>query len=137
MIKTLVVVFLYTLFLCIAIGLVMAVSTGSFFEHIVLAGFVLLMTYLLEKGFVAKRRSKMTVMFEKPELVHPDRKKELIDELLEFVDGVLDELGSRHEIEKVHDIFKTGTGADRQLNVFKNTGSLIEVVKNIEDSFLA
>jgi|LauGreDrversion4_2_1035121.scaffolds.fasta_scaffold19707_3 hypothetical protein len=69
------------LFLCIAIGLVMAVSTGSFFEHIVLAGFVLLMTYLLEKGFVAKRRSKMTVMFEKPELVHPDRKKELIDEL--------------------------------------------------------
>jgi carboxylate-amine ligase len=63
--------------------------------------------------------------------------KELIDELLEFVDGVLDELGSRHEIEKVHDIFKTGTGADRQLNVFKNTGSLIEVVKNIEDSFLA
>lgn len=69
------------LFLCIAIGLVLAVSTGSFFEHIVLAGFVLLMTYLLEKGFVAKRRSKMTVMFEKPELVHPDRKKELIDEL--------------------------------------------------------
>jgi hypothetical protein len=69
------------LFLCIAIGLVMAVSTGSFFEHIVLAGFVLLMTYLLEKGFVAKRRSKMTVMFEKPELVHADRKKELIDEL--------------------------------------------------------
>jgi carboxylate-amine ligase len=53
------------------------------------------------------------------------------------VDGVVDELGSRHEIEKVHDIFKTGTGADRQLNVFKNTGSLIEVVKNIEDSFLA
>lgn len=69
------------LFLCIAIGLVMAVSTGSFFEHLVLAGFVLFMTYLLEKGFVAKRRSKMTILFEKPELVHPDRKKELIEEL--------------------------------------------------------
>ena len=68
------------LFLCIALGLVMAVSTGSFFEHLVLAGFVLLMTYLLEKGFVAKRRSKMTILFEKPELAHPDRKKELIDE---------------------------------------------------------
>lgn len=70
------------LFLCIAIGLVMAVSTGSFFEHLVLAGFVLLMTYLLEKGFVAKKRSKMTILFEKPELAHPDRKKELIDELV-------------------------------------------------------
>ena len=58
------------------------------------------------------------------------------DELLEFVDGVLDELGSRHEVEKVQDIFKTGTGADRQLEVFKNTGSLIEVVKTIESSFL-
>jgi hypothetical protein len=69
------------LFLCIAIGLVMAVSTGSFFEHLVLAGFVLLITYLLEKGFVAKRRNKMTVLFEKPELAHPDRKKELIEEL--------------------------------------------------------
>ncbi len=69
------------LFLCIAIGLVMAVSTGSFFEHVVLAGFVLLMTYLLEKGFVAKRRSKMTILFERPELAHPDRKKELIEEL--------------------------------------------------------
>ena len=62
---------------------------------------------------------------------------DLLPKWLEFVDGVLDELGSRHEIEKVHDIFKTGTGADRQLNVFKNTGSLIEVVKNIEDCFLA
>jgi len=70
------------LFLCIALGLVMAVSTGSFFEHLVLAGFVLLMTYLLEKGFVARRRSKMTILFEKPELAHPDRKKELIDELV-------------------------------------------------------
>ena len=63
--------------------------------------------------------------------------KDLIIELLEFVDGVVDELGSRKHIEKVHDIFKTGTGADRQLQVFKDTGSLVEVVKYIEQSFLA
>jgi hypothetical protein len=69
------------LFLCIAIGLVMAVSTGSFFEHLILAGFVLLMTYLLEKGFVAKKRGKISIVFEKPELTHPERKRELIDEL--------------------------------------------------------
>jgi hypothetical protein len=69
------------LFLCIALGLIMAVSTGSFFEHMVLAGFVLLMTTILEKGFVAKRRSKITIQFEKPELAHPDKRKELIDEL--------------------------------------------------------
>lgn len=63
--------------------------------------------------------------------------KELIIELLEFVDGVVDELGSRAHIQKVHDIFKNGTGADRQLQVFKDTGSLVEVVKYIEQSFLA
>jgi hypothetical protein len=69
------------LFLCIALGLIMAVSTGSFFEHVVLAGFVLLMTSFLEKGLIAKRRSKITIQFEKPELAHPDKRKELIDEL--------------------------------------------------------
>jgi hypothetical protein len=69
------------LFLCIALGLVMAVSTGSFFEHLILAGFILLMTYLLEKGFVAKKRGKLSIVFEKPELTHPERKRELIDEL--------------------------------------------------------
>jgi hypothetical protein len=69
------------LFLCIALGLILAVSTGSFFEHLVLAGFILFITSLLEKGFVAKRRSKITIQFEKPELAHPDNRKELIDEL--------------------------------------------------------
>ena len=63
--------------------------------------------------------------------------KELIEELLEFVDGVVDELGSRHHIEKVQEIFKTGTGADRQLATFKETGSLVEVVKVIESAFLS
>jgi len=62
--------------------------------------------------------------------------KELINELLDFIDGVLDELGSRSQVEKVHQIFERGTGADRQLKVFKETGSLIEVVKYIEQSFL-
>ena len=61
----------------------------------------------------------------------------MIEELLEFVDGVVDELGSRHHIEKVQEIFKTGTGADRQLATFKETGSLVEVVKVIESAFLS
>lgn len=69
------------LFLSIAIGLMMAVSTGTFFEHLVLAGLILLMTALLEKGLVAKSRSKITVQFERPELIVPERRRELIDEL--------------------------------------------------------
>ena len=54
--------------------------------------------------------------------------KELILELLEFVDDVVDELGSRDEINKIHNILNQGTGADRQLAVFEKTKSLNDVV---------
>jgi glutamate---cysteine ligase / carboxylate-amine ligase len=62
---------------------------------------------------------------------------QLIYELLEFVDDVLDELGSRKECEYVHEILKNGTGADRQLAVFNETNDLKSVVDYIvkETSF--
>lgn len=59
----------------------MAVSAGSFGEHLVLAAFILLLTYLLETGWVAGKRSTMTIVFEKPELIHPSKRQELISEL--------------------------------------------------------
>ncbi len=62
--------------------------------------------------------------------------KLLIYELLDFVDDVVDQLGSRHIIQHITKIFETGTGADRQLAVFKETGSLISVVDYIHDQFL-
>jgi carboxylate-amine ligase len=54
--------------------------------------------------------------------------RELIEEILEFVDPVLDELESRREVEYIHQILKNGTGADRQLRVFQETGDLKAVV---------
>ena len=54
--------------------------------------------------------------------------KALILELLNFVDDVVDELGSRHEINYIHKILENGTGADRQLAVYKKTGDLRQVV---------
>ncbi|MBH2003758.1 MAG: carboxylate-amine ligase [Sphingobacteriia bacterium] len=63
--------------------------------------------------------------------------KSLIYELLEFVDDVVDELGSRHVINNVARIFETGTGADRQLAVYRETGSLVSVVDYIHDQFLS
>lgn len=57
--------------------------------------------------------------------------KILIHELLEFIDDVLDELGSRKEIEYIHQMLEMGTGADRQLAVFEETGSLNTVVDYI------
>ncbi len=55
----------------------------------------------------------------------------LILELLDFIDDVVDDLGSRKAINYVHTILKSGTGADRQLTVYKETGSLEKVVDYI------
>ncbi|HRG08697.1 MAG TPA: carboxylate-amine ligase, partial [Cyclobacteriaceae bacterium] len=62
--------------------------------------------------------------------------RELIVELLEFVDDVVDELGSRSAINYIRTILEQGTGADRQLAVFKETGSLEKVVDYITDETL-
>lgn len=52
----------------------------------------------------------------------------LLTELLEFIDDVVDDLGSRKEVEYAWEIMKNGTGADRQLKVFEETGDLRAVV---------
>jgi carboxylate-amine ligase len=44
---------------------------------------------------------------------------------------VVDELGSRKEIDYIHQIMEMGTGPDRQLAVFEETGSLNAVVDYI------
>jgi carboxylate-amine ligase len=54
--------------------------------------------------------------------------KDLIREYLEFVDDVLDELDSREEVAYIETMLERGTGADRQLKVFEETGDLRQVV---------
>jgi len=54
--------------------------------------------------------------------------RDLIYEYLHLVDDVVDELGSRQEINYIHKILEMGTGADRQLRVFRETGDLKKVV---------
>src|SRR5919108_1612762 len=58
--------------------------------------------------------------------------RELIRELIEwFIGDVMDELGSRKEIEYAYRIMDEGTSADRQLATFKRTGSLQAVVDQL------
>ena len=54
--------------------------------------------------------------------------RDLIRELLDFVDDVLDPLDSRKEVEHVHTILERGTSADAQLKVYQETGDLKQVV---------
>ena len=48
--------------------------------------------------------------------------RELALELLEFVDDVVDELGSRREVEYVQTILTEGTSADQQLQALPRDG---------------
>ncbi|MCC7224725.1 MAG: carboxylate-amine ligase [Chitinophagales bacterium] len=52
----------------------------------------------------------------------------LIYELLFFVDDVLDDLGSRHEINYIYQMLDQGTGADRQLAVYEQSGGNLRAV---------
>ena len=55
----------------------------------------------------------------------------LLEELLLFVDDVIDELDSRKDIENIRNMMKNGTGADRQLAIFNETNDLTKVVDYI------
>jgi carboxylate-amine ligase len=54
--------------------------------------------------------------------------RDLILEYLQFIDSELDELGSRKAISYIHTMLNNGSGADRQLKVFRETGDLKKVV---------
>jgi carboxylate-amine ligase len=56
---------------------------------------------------------------------------QLMNELLEFVDDVVDDLGSRSAVEYVHTIMHEGTSAERQLRVYQQTGDLKDVVRHL------
>ena len=60
----------------------------------------------------------------------------LIGELLDFLDPVLDQLGSRHRVEAVQDILLHGTGADRQLRIYEEKNELTSVARYIQQQFL-
>jgi carboxylate-amine ligase len=55
----------------------------------------------------------------------------LVPELLELVDDVVDDLGSRSAVEYVHTIMNEGTSAERQLRVYQETGDLKAVVRHL------
>lgn len=56
---------------------------------------------------------------------------DLIYELLDFVDEVVDELGTRKEMNYVKEMLERGSGADRQLAVWEQSNELESVVDYI------
>jgi glutamate---cysteine ligase / carboxylate-amine ligase len=54
--------------------------------------------------------------------------RDLLEEYLVLVDREVDELGSREAIHGIRKIMQTGTGADRQLKVFEESGGDLKAV---------
>ncbi len=59
--------------------------------------------------------------------------RDLIYEILEFVDEMVDFLDCRNEVEYVRQILENGTSADRQRAVYEKTGSFEAVVDHVLD----
>jgi carboxylate-amine ligase len=57
--------------------------------------------------------------------------RDLLHEMLEFIEPEVDELGSRAEIAHIERIIREGTGADRQLMVWERTQDMKAVVDQI------
>jgi carboxylate-amine ligase len=52
--------------------------------------------------------------------------RDAVREMLDFVDDVVDELGSRHEMTYLRALLESprGTGADRQIAVYQESGDI-------------
>jgi len=57
--------------------------------------------------------------------------QKLMMEMLDFVDEVVDQLGSRKYINHIKEILKEGTSADKQIQIFKSSGDIKEVVNHL------
>jgi carboxylate-amine ligase len=60
----------------------------------------------------------------------------LMEEMLKFVDDVVDPLGSRQEIEYIHTILEKGTSADRQIACYEKTQSFKAVIDQLSKETL-
>ena len=84
-------------------------------------------------GFIAENKWRAMKDGTKGKLIDFGKNVELpisdlMNELLDFIDDVVDELGTRTEVEYVQNIIKEGSSADRQLEKYAETGDLKDVV---------
>jgi hypothetical protein len=69
------------LFLGIALGLIMAVSTAGWPALLLVGAVVLLLTQLLEGGWITRREMRQDVHYDRVDLVHSHEREELLQDL--------------------------------------------------------
>ena len=71
------------LFLAIALGLISAVTKGSWDELLLINAIILISTFLFESNLFMKKETSKNIQYENIELIKPDRRQELIADLEE------------------------------------------------------
>ena len=69
------------LFIVIAVGLIMAISKGGWDQLLLIGGIITLFTLLLESNWLIRREFSQQVFYEKMELVHLEKRTQLIEDL--------------------------------------------------------
>lgn len=69
------------MFLVIAMGLIMAVTKGSWDELTLLGSIIIIVTWLLESNVLMKKETSKIVMYENIEYIKPENKHLLIEDL--------------------------------------------------------
>jgi carboxylate-amine ligase len=99
------------------------------------SGVPLVSTHFIEENKWRVMRSGLDASIIDFRQGHHLSMRESLDNLLDFVDDVLDDLGSRQEINHLRALLydPQGTGADRQIAVYKESGSLDAVNQFLMD----
>jgi ribosomal protein S24E len=69
------------MFLVIAMGLINAVTKGSWDELLLVMSIIILVTWLLESRVLMRKEVSKIVMYENIELIKPENKQQLIEDL--------------------------------------------------------
>jgi len=91
---------------------------------------------IYRRGLVAENKWRAVKDGVEAKLVDFGREEQvpvrfLMEEMLELVDDVVDELGTRKEVEYVRTILKEGSSADRQLRRFRETNGDLKAVMDM------
>jgi hypothetical protein len=68
------------LFIFIAIGLISAIQL-EYYELAIINGIITLFTFLFDSNLIIKREQSKEIKYENIELVHPDKREQLIDDI--------------------------------------------------------
>ena len=90
-----------------------------------------LLKYNMEVGSCFEVQPFLGAPYNGCRFIAIDPEKKLMMEMLDFVDEVVDDLGSRKYINHINNILENGSSADKQIEVFNQENDIKRVVDHL------